>query len=139
MFFWKACIKENDVLTFLILRLFFFWTIFLTLKRISFFTQYLFFAEVYMPNAICDLILYLQSDGLNISWISRYNSIPVLKNGIRNTVFYSVASRLLWYIVYIMIRMGLTGQMLEPGIYCDFALVYYHYYYFRKGTVMQII
>ena len=34
-----------------------------------------------MSNANCDLVLYLQSEGLNIS---------LIKNGIRNTVFYSL-------------------------------------------------
>ena len=43
-----------------------------------------------MSNAICDLVLYLQSEVLKISI---YNSIPVLKDGIRNTVFYSVTNR----------------------------------------------
>ena len=47
-----------------------------------------------MSNAICDLVLYLQEwklkQFMNISW---YNLIPILKNGIRNTVFYSVTNR----------------------------------------------
>ena len=42
--------------------------------------------------AIFDLVLYLKSEGLNISWIYRYISILELKNGIRNTVFCSVES-----------------------------------------------
>ena len=43
---------------------------------------------------ICDLLLYLQIKGLKLSWIYPvFNSIPVLKNGIRNTVFYPVASQ----------------------------------------------
>ena len=45
-----------------------------------------------MSTSIYDLILYLKNEGLNISWISRYNSSLVLKNGIHNTVFYSVSS-----------------------------------------------
>ena len=46
----------------------------------------------HMSNAICDLVVYLKSDGLNISWIYWYISILALKNGIRNTRFYPVAS-----------------------------------------------
>ena len=45
-----------------------------------------------MSNGICDLILYLKNEGLNISWISLYSSILILKNGIHNTVLYSVSS-----------------------------------------------
>ena len=45
-----------------------------------------------MSNSICDLVLYLKTKGLKISWISRCSSILVFKNGIRNTVFYSVSS-----------------------------------------------
>ena len=41
-----------------------------------------------MSHDICDLILYVKSEGLNISWISRYSSILVLKSGINNAVFY---------------------------------------------------
>ena len=40
-----------------------------------------------MYSAICDFALYLQSTGLNISWIMFwYNSILVLKNDICNAV-----------------------------------------------------
>ena len=44
--------------------------------------------------SICMLkyILYFKNEGLNISWISRYNSILGLKNGFHNTVLYSVSS-----------------------------------------------
>ena len=37
--------------------------------------------------AIFDLVLYLKSEGLNISWIYRYIAILELKNGIPNAVF----------------------------------------------------
>ena len=39
-----------------------------------------------MSNGICDLILYLKNEGLNMSWIFRYSSILVL------VVFYSVST-----------------------------------------------
>ena len=45
-----------------------------------------------MPIGILKYILYFKNKGLNISWISRYNSILGLKNGFHNTVFYSVSS-----------------------------------------------
>ena len=45
-----------------------------------------------MSNGTYNLVLYLKIEGLNISGIFRYNSILVLKNGIHNTVFYSVCS-----------------------------------------------
>ena len=45
-----------------------------------------------MPIGILKYILYFKNEGLNISWISRYNSILGLKNGFHNTVFYSVSS-----------------------------------------------
>ena len=44
-----------------------------------------------MPIGILKYILYFKNKGLNISWISRYNSILGLKNGFHNTVFYSVS------------------------------------------------
>ena len=44
-----------------------------------------------MPIGILKYILYFKNEGLNISWISRYNSILGLKNGFHNTVFYSVS------------------------------------------------
>ena len=84
-----------------------FLTIFLAQRRITFSALYLFFHRfgredvspfkslVFhrgMSNGICDLILYLKNEGLKISWVYWYNSIPVLKNGIHNTVFYSVSS-----------------------------------------------
>lgn len=39
-----------------------------------------------------------------------------------------------------MTKMGLTGQVLEPGVQCDFALVYYYYYYFpkRRGSAQYM-
>ena len=43
-------------------------------------------------------ILYFKNEGLNISWISRYNSILGLKNGFHSTVLYSVSS---WTIVWL--------------------------------------
>ena len=60
-----ACIKEDDVLTFLILgpildHIF-------DPKKDKLFCPVLVFCRG-MPNAICDLVLYLQSEGLNISW-----------------------------------------------------------------------
>ena len=45
-----------------------------------------------MPIGILKYILYFKNEGLNILWISRYNSILGLKNGFHNTVFYSVSS-----------------------------------------------
>ena len=50
-----------------------------------------------MPNAICDLVLYFESEGLNIPWIYWCTSILALKSGIRNTVFYSVTRSKLFY------------------------------------------
>ena len=50
-----------------------------------------------MPNAICDLVLYFESEGLNIPWIYWSTSILALKSGIRNTVFYSVTRSKLFY------------------------------------------
>ena len=44
------------------------------------------------PIGIFKYILYFKDEGLNISWISRYNSILAFKNGFHNTVFYSVSS-----------------------------------------------
>ena len=40
-----------------------------------------------------------------------------------------------WRKIYIMTKMGWTGQVLEPGVHCDFALVYYYYYHFPKRRV----
>ena len=45
-----------------------------------------------MSNGTYGHVLYLNIEGLNISGIFRYNSSLVLKNGIHNTVFYSVCS-----------------------------------------------
>ena len=45
-----------------------------------------------MPIGILKYILYFKNEGLNISWISRYNSILGLRNGFHNTVLYSVSS-----------------------------------------------
>ena len=44
-----------------------------------------------MPIGILKYILYFKNEGLNISWISRYNSILGLKNGFHNTLFYFVS------------------------------------------------
>ena len=84
--------KEDDVLTFLILgpildHIF-------GPKKDKFFRPVFVFRRD-MSNAICDLVLYLHSEGLikHFMNISRYNSIPVLKDGILNTVFYSVTNR----------------------------------------------
>ena len=43
-----------------------------------------------MSVDILKCILYFNNEGLNISWISRYNSILGLKSGFQNTLFYSV-------------------------------------------------
>ena len=71
-------------------------TIFLTLKRISVFAVY-FFPQSYVQ-------CHFWSCGIPAEWrlthfmiISRYSFIVVLKNGIGNKVFYSVASRKLVY------------------------------------------
>ena len=61
-----ACIKEDDVLTFLILgpildHIF-------GPKKDKFFCPVFVFRRG-MSNAICDLVLYLQSEVLNMSWI----------------------------------------------------------------------
>ena len=64
MFFFRACIKEDVVLTFLILG-FIFDHIFGPKKDKIFCPVFVFRRG--MPNAICDLVLYLQSEGLNIS------------------------------------------------------------------------
>ena len=45
-----------------------------------------------MPIGILKYIPYFKNEGLNTSWMSRYNSILALKNGFHNTVFYSVSS-----------------------------------------------
>ena len=65
-FFLIACIKEDDVLTFLILgpildHIF-------GPKKDKLFCPVFVFRRG-MSNAICDLVLHLQSEGLNISWI----------------------------------------------------------------------
>ena len=44
-----------------------------------------------MSIGMLKYILYFKNEGLNISWISRYNSILGLKNGFHNTMFYSVS------------------------------------------------
>ena len=44
-----------------------------------------------MSIGILKYILYFNNEGLNISWISRYNSILGLKSGFHNTLFYSVS------------------------------------------------
>ena len=61
-----ACIKKDDVLTFLILG-----SILdnnFGPKKDKLFCPVFVFRRG-MPNAICDVALYLQSEGLNISWI----------------------------------------------------------------------
>ena len=65
-FFLIACIKKDDVLTFLILgsildHIF-------VLKKDKLFCPVFVFCRG-MSNAIYDVMLYLQSEGLNISWI----------------------------------------------------------------------
>ena len=47
---------------------------------------------------ILKYVLYFKNEGLNISWISRYNSILGLKNGFHNTVFSSLS---IWTQLYI--------------------------------------
>ena len=44
-----------------------------------------------MSIGILKYILYFKNEGLNISWISWYNSILGLKNGFHNTMFHSVS------------------------------------------------
>ena len=66
IFFLIACIKEDDVPTFLILGAIF--------DHIFGPNNDKHFCPVFafrrgMSNAICDLVLYLQSEGLNIKWI----------------------------------------------------------------------
>ena len=87
-----AFIKEDDVLLFLILRP--------ILDHILGSKKDKLFSPVFvyrwgMSNAICDLVLYLQSEGLNISWIypSTTPSQYLIKNGIRSTVFYSITNQ----------------------------------------------
>ena len=43
-----------------------------------------------MPIGILKYILYFKNEGLNISWISRYSSILVLKNGIHKICYKNV-------------------------------------------------
>ena len=66
IFFLIACTKEGDVLTFLILRPILD-HIFGPKKDKPLCPVFVFRRG--MSNAICDLVLYLQSEGLNISWI----------------------------------------------------------------------
>ena len=66
MFFLISCIKEDQVVTFLILGP--------ILDHIFVPKEDKLFCPVFvfrrgMSSAICDLVLYLQSEGLNISWI----------------------------------------------------------------------
>ena len=44
-----------------------------------------------VPIGILKYMLYFKNEGLNISWLSRYNSVLGIKNGFHNTVFYSVS------------------------------------------------
>ena len=64
MFFLIACIKEDDVLTFLILGPILD-HIFGPKKDKLFYTAFIFRRG--MCNAICDLVVYVQSESLNIS------------------------------------------------------------------------
>ena len=77
--------KENDILTFL-MQGFIFDPTFCPKKDKLFCTEFIF--RKGMPKTICDLVLYLQSEGLHFMNISWYDFIPVLKNAISNTVFY---------------------------------------------------
>ena len=61
--------------------------IFGTKKDKLFCPAFVFHREI--SNAVCDLVLYLQNKDL--FW---YNSIPLLKNGIHNTVFIQVFKKL---------------------------------------------
>ena len=66
IFFLIACIKEDNFLTFLILGS--------ILDHIFGYKKDKLLSPVFvfrrgMSSAICDLVLYLQSEGLNISWI----------------------------------------------------------------------
>ena len=65
-FFIKVCIKEDDVLAFLLLG-YFFYHIFGPKKDKLFCVVFLF--QRGMSNANCDFVLYLHSEGFNISWI----------------------------------------------------------------------
>ena len=65
----------------------------LALRRISFFTLYLFSADVCpMPSVMLCYICRIKAKTFH-EYISRYNSIAVLKNGIHNTVFCSVGNQ----------------------------------------------
>ena len=79
--------KENGILTFL-MQGFIFDPTFCPKKDKLFCTEFIF--RKGMPKTICDLVLYLQSEGLHFMNISWYDLIPVLKNAISNTVFYTV-------------------------------------------------
>ena len=66
IFFLKTWMKEDNDLTFLVLR-FLLDHIFGPKKDKLFCTVFVFRRD--MPNVISDLVLYLQSEGLNTSWI----------------------------------------------------------------------
>ena len=86
IYFFRKCIKEDVVVTFLILG--FILTIFLALSRISFSELYLFFVEV--CHLSCTISAELKFTHFANTF--RYDSTPVLGSGICNTVFYSVDS-----------------------------------------------
>ena len=81
----RACIKQDNVLTYLILRFI------IDLRRISYFL-----CNCFTQRCVqCHLL----SCAISAEWklkhfinIYRYSSIPLLINGIHNTVFYSLAS-----------------------------------------------
>ena len=51
-----------------------------------------------MCNGICDPVLYLKSEGSNVSWILRYSSIVVLKNDIcKNDITLFFENAMGWY------------------------------------------
>ena len=100
IFFLRACIKEYDVLTVLILgpildHVF-------GPKKDKLFCPVFLFCRG-MSNAICDLLLYLQSVGLNNSWIYP-GTIPfqylkmvfAIQYSTLSDVFYSTLSKVQW-------------------------------------------
>ena len=62
-----------------------------------------------ISNAICDLVLHRQSEGLNTSWMYLVQ-FHTLKNGICNTVFYSVAS---WKTIYFYNKLWIDMRSLR--------------------------
>ena len=90
-FFLIACIKEDHVATFLIIgpildHIF-------SSKQDKLYLPCICFPQRYVQRHLWSCAISTEwrlKHFMNISW---YNSIPVLKDGIRNTVFYSVTNR----------------------------------------------